>query len=63
MGLIGACLVLVGEGAGSLLMTDSLEALNTFVSPAGLVGLLLVGVAALAPLFLLVWPELRARLR
>lgn len=61
MGVIGACLVLVGEGAGSLLMPDSRETLNTFVTPAGLVGLLLVGVATLTPLFLLAWPAPRLR--
>lgn len=61
MGLIGACLVLVGEGAASLLMADSREALNTFVTPAGLVGLALVGLAALTPLLLLAWPSSRLR--
>ena len=61
MGVIGACLVLVGEGAGSLLMPDSRETLNTFVTPAGLVGLLLVGVATLTPLSLLALPAPRLR--
>ena len=61
MGLIGACLVLVGEGAASLLIADSREGLNTFVTPAGLVGLALLGVAALTPLLLLAWPAPRLR--
>lgn len=61
MGLIGACLVLVGEGAASLLMADGREGLNTFVTPAGLAGLALLAVAALTPLLLLAWPAPRLR--
>ncbi len=61
MGLIGACLVLVGEGAASFLMVGSRAALNSFVTPTGLAGLALLGVAALAPLILLAWPARRLR--
>lgn len=61
MGLIGACLVLVGEGAASLLMVEGRDGFNSYVSPAGLAGLALLGVAALMPLILLAWPARRLR--
>ena len=63
MGLIGASLVLVGEGGGALLMTGDRGGLNIFITPEGLIGLLLVGIAALTPLILLSWPTSPPRLR
>ncbi len=63
VGLMGAGIVLVGEGAGGRLMTGGWESLNTFTTPAGLIGLLLVSVAALTPVSLLSWPRSRLGLR
>ena len=63
VGLMGASIVLVGEVAGGRLMTGGWESLNTFTTPAGLIGLLLVSVAALTPVSLLSWPRSRLGLR
>ena len=63
IGLTGACVVLAGEVAGALLAPDHREALGRFFTPAGLLGLGLVGVAAVAPLVLLALPSRARRLR
>jgi hypothetical protein len=63
IGLTGACVVLMGEVAGALLAPDHREALSRFFTPVGLLGLALVGVAAVIPLVLLAWPSPGRRLR
>ncbi|CAN5905923.1 hypothetical protein BH11PSE1_BH11PSE1_25940 [soil metagenome] len=63
VGLVGAGIVLLGEGAGGRLMTGGWGSLNTFTTPEGLIGLLLVSAAALTPVSLLSWPRSRPRLR
>ena len=63
IGLIGAGVVLAGEVAGALLASDQREALSRFFTPAGLLGLALVGVAAVVPVVLLAWPSPPRRLR
>lgn len=63
IGLTGACVVLAGEVAGALLAPDHREVLSRFFTPSGLLGLALVGVAAVIPLVLLAWPSQGQRLR